>query len=74
MHPPDRPILRDIVLVGGGHRHAGVLKRFGMRPLPGARPTVICCDTHTPYSGMLLALGDIFAMGAEALEPVVLTP
>ncbi len=53
MQTSDQPILRDIVLVGGGHSHAIVLLQFAMRPMSGVRLTVICTDTHTPYSGML---------------------
>jgi selenide,water dikinase len=53
MQTPASPVLRDIVLIGGGHSHAVALRMWAMRPVPGARLSLICTDTETPYSGML---------------------
>jgi selenide,water dikinase len=47
------PLSRDLVLIGGGHAHALVLRKWGMRPLPGARLTLINPGPTAPYSGML---------------------
>ncbi len=47
------PYTRDLVLVGGGHAHALVLKMWAMQPLAGARLTVINPAPIAPYSGML---------------------
>ncbi len=53
MHQPPLPLTRDLVLIGGGHTHALVLRKWGMNPLPGARLTVINPGPTAPYSGML---------------------
>lgn len=47
------PLTRDLVLVGGGHAHALFLKMWAMKPLAGARLTVINPAPIAPYSGML---------------------
>ncbi len=53
MQTSEQPVLRDIVLVGGGHSHVVALHRFAMQPMAGVRLTLLCTDAHTPYSGML---------------------
>ncbi len=50
---PAIPLTRDLVLVGGGHAHALVLRRWGMDPLPGARLTLVDPNASAPYTGML---------------------
>ncbi|MEM9426327.1 MAG: selenide, water dikinase SelD [Pseudomonadota bacterium] len=47
------PLTRDIVLIGGGHAHALLLRDWGMDPLPGARLTLINPSATAPYTGML---------------------
>ena len=50
------PDVKDIVLIGGGHSHALVIRMWAMNPAPGLRLTLISPQVHTPYSGMLPGL------------------
>ncbi|MGC1308872.1 MAG: selenide, water dikinase SelD [Phormidesmis sp.] len=51
---PSVPIQSDLVLVGGGHSHALVLRKMGMNSWPAdVRITLITNLADTPYSGML---------------------
>lgn len=53
MHSPTLPLTQDLVLIGGGHTHALLLRMWGMAPLPGVRVTLVNPGPTAPYSGML---------------------
>ncbi len=45
--------MKTLVLIGGGHSHAIVLRWLGLQPLADVRLILISDVTHAPYSGML---------------------
>lgn len=53
---PAHPQIKDLVLIGGGHSHALVLRMWAMNPLPGTRLTLINPEPAAPYTGMLPGL------------------
>jgi len=48
--------VKRLVLVGGGHAHVEVLRRFGRAPVPGLELALVSPHRLTPYSGMLPGL------------------
>ncbi len=53
MRHPDFPLTKDLVLAGGGHAHALVLRAWGMRPQAGVRLTLVNPGPVAGYTGML---------------------
>ena len=47
------PGLREVVLVGGGHSHALVVRWLARNPWPRAQVTLVSDVPHAPYSGMI---------------------
>ena len=47
------PLMKNVVLVGGGHAHALLLRAWAMKPVAGASVTVINPGPTAPYTGML---------------------
>ncbi|MBD2484750.1 FAD-dependent oxidoreductase [Planktothrix sp. FACHB-1365] len=45
--------MKKLVLIGGGHSHAIILKKWGINPLSEVELTLITNVVKTPYSGML---------------------
>jgi selenide,water dikinase len=54
--PSGTDVMTDLVLLGAGHAHVEVLRRFARRPDPRLRLTLIAREPGTPYSGRLPAL------------------
>jgi len=50
------PIIRDVVLIGGGHSHVLLIRRWAMNPIAGVRLTLVSSSYESPYSGMLPGL------------------
>ena len=45
--------MKRLVLIGGGHSHVEVLRRFGDNPVAGVELVLVSPRPDTPYSGML---------------------
>ncbi len=58
------PLVKHLVLIGGGHSHLAVVRGLGMRPVPGLMTTLISREILVPYSGALPA----FVAGRYRLE------
>lgn len=71
--PVPPPPSRDLVLLGAGHAHLEVLRRFAERAEPGLRVTLIAREPRSLYTGMLPGLirGDYaFAEAHVDLAPL----
>lgn len=53
MKDAELPLVADLVLAGGGHAHALVLRAWGMRPQAGVRLTLVNPGPVAGYTGML---------------------
>ncbi|MCA9641042.1 MAG: selenide, water dikinase SelD [Polyangiaceae bacterium] len=57
---------RELVLVGGGHAHIQILRRWAMKPVPGVQLTLVVDRGDAVYSGMVPG----FVAGDYSLEEI----
>ena len=48
--------MKKILLIGGGHSHVEVVRKYGLAPIPGAEVTLVSESHQTAYSGMVPGL------------------
>ena len=51
-----RILRKNLVLVGGGHAHVEVIRRWAMEPVSDVNVTLVSAHGYAPYSGMLPGL------------------
>ena len=75
----------ELVLVGGGHSHVQVIRRFAMEPLPSTHMTIVVDRPVAVYSGMVpgYVAGqyraheleiDVVPLARRAMARVILSP
>lgn len=61
--------MKRLVLLGAGHAHVEVLRRFALRPPRGAALTLISPYTHVPYTGMIPGvLAGRYTLGEASID------
>ena len=70
MDAPQAPHAQDLVLAGGGHSHALVLRMLGMQPIPGVRVTLVSdVSLRSLLRHAARARGGLLFVGRDAHRP-----
>ena len=48
--------MKKILLIGGGHSHVEVVRKYGLAPIPDTEVTLVSESAQTAYSGMIPGL------------------
>ena len=62
------PTPRELILIGAGHAHVLLLRKFGTHPLGNIRVTLISDVEHAAYSGCCRAISVVSTAGRKCLS------